>query len=357
MFSENDPFQEESRPQDPQATTPLPSLEDKLPTRKKEVLLAVGILVFCMLTAIGNWVYGIRAKPASPKSESSFAKNLFQEEVDLGIILVEGTIMHSSGSGGFGGGNNGSSDRLIAAIRQAEKDKVKGILFKINSPGGTAAASQAVYHEIQRVRKESNIKVVAAMGDVAASGGYYIACAADKIYANPATLTGSIGVISQFTKVQGLFEKLGLEATVIKSGAYKDMGSPFRETTVQEKDILQAIIDDTYLDFIQSVAAGRNLDLEVVRKLADGRIYTGNQALKHKMVDALGDYQTAMEALKKITKSDKSAKIKNYSKANIEDIFGMLGTKVENLSPTASLEHLAYSELRQLNKIPLMLYY
>jgi len=325
---------------------------------RQQTLLAGGLLALCLLTAVGNWVYGVRQKPVSDtQSSKSIAASLFQSEPELGIILVEGTIMHQSASGGFGGSNNGSSDRIIAAIRQAEKDGVKGLLFKINSPGGTASASQAVYQEILRARKESKLKVVAAMGDVAASGGYYIASAADKVYANPATLTGSIGVIAQFTKVQGLFDKVGLETTVIKSGAYKDIGSPYRPTTEAERQILQDLIEDTYQDFLTAVSEGRKLPLETVKKLADGRIYTGNQAHQHKLVDELGDYQRALLDLQNMTQTGKSPVIKNYSKPGIEDFVNMLGTNIRSLSPSASLEQLTYSELRYLNKIPLTLYY
>lgn len=326
---------------------------------RRQNLIAAALLSLCLLTGVGNWVVGVRDKaPAeTSRSSSSLTSNLFQEKPELGIILVEGTIMHEASSSGFGGGSNGSSDKIIAAIRQAEADGVKGLLFKINSPGGTASASQAVYKEMQRVRKESKIKIVAAMGDVAASGGYYIASAADKIYANPATLTGSIGVIAQFTKIQGLFDKVGLETTVIKSGAYKDIGSPYRDTSAAEREILQKLIDDTYQDFLKAVSEGRKMPLEQVRKLADGRIYTGNQAHQHKLLDALGSYQDALSDLQTMTQTGKKPKIKEYSKASFEDVFSMLGTQIRGLSPTAALEQITFSELRHLNKVPLTLYY
>jgi protease-4 len=195
------------------------------------------------------------------------------------------------------------------------------------------------------------------MGDVAASGGYYIAAACDKIYANPATLTGSIGVIAQFTKVGGLFEKVGLETTVIKSGKFKDIGSPYRDITAEERALLQNLIDDTYKDFLQAVSQGRKMPVAEVRKLADGRIYTGNQAHKLKLVDALGDYNVALAELKRMTQVDADAEPKDYTKPGIEDVFGMIGAKVESLSPTASIEALALADLKHLNKIPLMLYY
>lgn len=340
-------MQEQTPPHDPAAP------------HKKSQALALGLLTFCVLAALGNLAYGIRPKAHPPQEAASAShfSEIFQEKAEMAVIVVEGTIVHdASGGGGLTGPNNGSADRIVKAIRDAEKDGVKGILFKINSPGGSAAASQSVYHEIQRVRKKG-IKVYAAMGDVAASGGYYIACAAEKIYANSATLTGSIGVIAQFTKVKGLFEKVGLETTVIKSGEFKDIGSPFRDTTAAERDLLQKLIDDTYQDFLQAVADGRQMPVAEVRKLADGRIYTGNQALKHKMLDKLGDYNQALADLKTASQVSQDASVKNYSQPGFGDFFSMISSQVGHLSPTAALESLTYTDLRHLNKIPLMLYY
>ncbi len=319
-------------------------------TNKTQMAIAAALIVLCTITALGSWQ---RSPEPTKTAGSEFSSSLFQVEPDLGIIQVEGTIMYSAGSG-FGGGG-ASAERIVSAIRRAEKDGVKGLLLKINSPGGTASASQAIFQEILRVRKESKMKVVAAMGDVAASGGYYIACAADKIYANPATITGSIGVISQSTKIQGLYDKVGLEAEVIKSGKHKDIGSPYRDMTPEERQILQNLIDDTYEDFLSAVALGRGMTLEVLRPLADGRIYTGNQAKAQKMVDELGGYTVAMAELKKMTNQKEDAEVKDYSKPGIEDVWSMLGATAQSFSPTAQMQQLAHQQLH-MNKIPLMLY-
>lgn len=337
-----------------QAENPLP--EGPAPG-KRENLIAGGLLLLCLLSALGTWFYGIRPKDQPPQEHTTLGSKLFSGQPEIGVIVVEGTIMHKAESGGFGPSQGASADRMVEMIRQAEKDGVKGLLLKINSPGGTAAASQSVYSELQRLRKQSKVRIVAAMGDVAASGGYYIASAADKVFANPATLTGSIGVIAQFTQVQGLFSKLGLSTTVIKSGKYKDIGSPYRATTPDERALFQRLINDTYEDFLQAVSKGRHLPVEQVRKLADGRIYTGNQAYKLKLVDGLGDYNVALADLEKMLQLGEDAKVKDYSKPGLENILSMIGSKVDSLSPTASLEHLAYADLRHLNKIPLMLYY
>lgn len=334
-----------------------PFSESPAPDRRQDKKIALALLLFCFLTAVGNWVFGVKnaLKQSDQASSQNLSSHLLAEKVDLGIISVEGTILHQA-EPGLGGSNVASGEKLVQALLQAEKDGVKGLLIKINSPGGTAAAAQSVYQHIQALKKRSKIKVIASMGDVAASGGYYIACAADQIFANPATLTGSIGVIAQFTKLQGLYEKVGLSTTVIKSGKHKDIGSPFRPTTPEETRILQAMIDDTYQDFIQAVAQGRKLSEKRVRELADGRIYTGNQALKYQLVDRLGDYQVALEQLKKLSQTGPQARIKNYSKPSFSEILEMFSARFSR-SPLHSLEQLTQNQLHHLNKVPLMLYY
>jgi protease-4 len=179
-------------------------------------------------------------------------------------------------------------------LEKAEADGfVKAVVLRIESPGGSAAASQEIANEIRRFREETGKPVVVSMGDVAASGGYYISVYADRIVANPATLTGSIGVISQLIYIEGLLEKLGLEMETIKAGEHKDMG--IRPLTDEEREILQAITDDLYEQFIDTVAEGRNLPLETVRELATGQPYTGNQALELGLVDELGGRERAIE--------------------------------------------------------------
>jgi protease-4 len=177
--------------------------------------------------------------------------------------------------------------------RAASDANVKAIVLRVESPGGSAAASQEIARDIKRFKEETGKIVVVSMGDTAASGGYYISVYADNIVANPSTLTGSIGVISQFYYIDGLLEKLGLEMEVIKAGEYKDMGlQPLSE---EERQIMQAIIDDMYEDFVGAVAEGRGLDNNRVRELATGQPYTGNQALELGLVDELGGLEEAIE--------------------------------------------------------------
>jgi protease-4 len=198
----------------------------------------------------------------------------------VGIIEVTGIIY--------------DSDDIIHQIKEfRENESIRAILLRINSPGGTVGPAQEIYREIQKTVQTK--KVVASMGTMAASGGYYIAAAADGIMANPGTITGSIGVVMSYTNYRELFEKIGLSAVVIKSGEFKDMGSPIREMTESEEGILQSFVDGTRQQFVEAVADGRDLPLDKVSALADGRIYTGEEAMDHGLVDRLGNLEDAIE--------------------------------------------------------------
>ena len=173
-----------------------------------------------------------------------------------------------------------------------ERDDVKAVIIRINSPGGGVGPSQEIHSEIKRLRETK--KVVASMGAVAASGGYYIAAAADKIVANPGTITGSIGVIIEFVNVEDLLKKIGLKGYTIKSGRFKDIGSPIKEMEPEEKELLQEVVNDVYGQFVEAVSSGRNIPREEVEKIADGRILSGAQAKKAGLVDSLGTLQDAI---------------------------------------------------------------
>lgn len=178
---------------------------------------------------------------------------------------------------------------------------VKAIVLRIDSPGGGVAASQEIYNAVKRVRAEKQKTVVASMGTVAASGGYYIAVASDRILANPGTLTGSIGVIMQLANFEELMEKIGVKNFVIKSGRYKDVGSPFRMMGEEDRKLLQSVMDDAHRQFIEAVAEGRALDVADVEALADGRVLTGQQAKDVLLVDDLGDLKDAVNLAAKMT--------------------------------------------------------
>jgi len=192
---------------------------------------------------------------------------------------------------------------LLARVREelekaAEDDRVRALVLRINSPGGTVTASDIVYHEITRFKARRKIPVVAAILDVGASGGYYVALAADHIVAHPTTVTGSIGVLMLTVNSGGLLEKIGVTTTYIKSGQYKDMGNPFRGLTTEEQAIFQEVIDRLYGRFVTLVAKERRLDESKVRALADGRIYTAEEALSFGLVDRIGYLEDAIALAK-----------------------------------------------------------
>lgn len=185
------------------------------------------------------------------------------------------------------------SRSVIDRIIKFKKDKtVKAIVLRIETPGGAVGPSQEIYRE---VRKAGQVKkVVASMGAVAASGGYYVSSAAHKIFANPGTITGSIGVVAEFSNIEEILKKVGLKTVTIKSGDFKDIGSPLREMTSEEHQLIKGIIDGVHKQFIRAVAEGRNLPIEAVEKIADGRILTGEQAKELGLIDQLGNLQDAI---------------------------------------------------------------
>jgi len=188
-----------------------------------------------------------------------------------------------------------SSEGVLERLYKCrDNDSIKAIVLRISSPGGGVAPVQEIYRELTRSKKA----IVVSMGSSAASGGYYIACAADRIFANPGTLTGSIGVIMQFRRVDGLMEKIGVQQEVVKSGSYKDAGSMYRGFTPEEKELFQETIDDVYEQFLDAIVEGRQhtgLTKEQLEKIADGRIMSGRQALEEKLVDELGDLSDAID--------------------------------------------------------------
>lgn len=199
----------------------------------------------------------------------------------IAVIRVEGVIL--------------DAQQTVGELKRfGESQSVKAIVLRIDSPGGGVVPSQEIYDAVKRVRNKNNKAVIASMGTVAASGGYYIAAATDRIIANPGTLTGSIGVIMELANLEGLLKKIGVESVVVKSGAHKDLGSPFRKMNEEDRHILQSVMDDVHNQFIEAVAEGRSLDVKDVRPLADGRIFTGRQAKDIKLVDELGNLDDAI---------------------------------------------------------------
>ena len=185
-----------------------------------------------------------------------------------------------------------SRDTVRALDRLAKNEGIRAVVLRVDSPGGGVAPSQEIYDAVVRVREKK--PVVASLGNLAASGGYYIASACDPIVANPGTLTGSIGVIMQTANLSELLKKLGFQGIVVKAGKFKDIGSPLRDMTEEERRLLEGLLDNVHGQFIGAVAKGRKLTVEEVRPLSDGRIYSGEQALKLHLVDQLGGLRDAV---------------------------------------------------------------
>ncbi|MBW2264189.1 MAG: signal peptide peptidase SppA [Deltaproteobacteria bacterium] len=222
----------------------------------------------------------------------------------------------------------GGADAVVRKIRGYRKnERVKAIVLRINSPGGTVAASQEILSEIKQAKKDGK-KVVVSMADLAASGGYYIACHADEIYADPGTITGSIGVYMGAINATKLAKKIGVKVDVIKSGEHKDIMSPWRDMTDQERDLIQEAVMDVYEQFVSEVASGRNMKAEKVRPLADGRIYTGRQAKKVGLVDKMGGLHDAIRAAAKLAGIEGEPAI-------IKDYDGFWGEMLSSMEPTA----------------------
>lgn len=216
------------------------------------------------------------------------------------VVKLSGMLVDSDKEQFLSSMNTVSSAKK--ALHKAIKNEhIKGILLRIDSPGGTVASSQEIYDLVLAVRKMGK-PVVASMSDLAASGGYYVACACDRIVAEPGTITGSIGVIMNLFNLQGIEQKLGIQPEVIKSGLFKDIGSPNRPITTAEKQILDALIQDAYDQFVDAVATGRKMDRAAVLKIADGRIYSGRQAKKLGLIDELGGYDQAVLDLQQLAK-------------------------------------------------------
>ena len=233
-------------------------------------------LLTFFLVVIGLVVVSIAVRAFLPE-------NIGAKDNQIAIVEVQGMILNS--------------EDIVRQLSMYRRDEnIKGIVLRIDSPGGAVAPSQEIYNEVLKI-KESDKKVFASLGSIAASGGYYIASPADLVVANPGTLTGSIGVIMAFSNIEELMQKIGLRPEVIKSGEFKDAGSPVRPMSKTERAILQSVVDDVHEQFMEAVSKGRNLSKQEVKKIADGRVFTGRQALKLKMVDRLGGLEDTIELL------------------------------------------------------------
>lgn len=240
----------------------------------------------------------------------------------IAIIYVDGVIAGGRGQVGLFT-ESGGADGLIRQLHSARDDaSVKAIVLRINSPGGTVPGSQEVGEELKKLRAAGK-PVITSMADMAASGGYWLAACTDKIYANPSTITGSLGVYMPYSNWEELYKKIGVRQEKIKSGPHKDILSPDRQLTTEERAIIQVMVDDMYNQFVEVIAEGRHMDPERVRQLADGRIYTGRQAKELGLVDEMGNMYDAIDGAATMVGIQGNHEVIELGKKNtLEALFG-----------------------------------
>lgn len=250
---------------------------------------------------------------------------------NIGVVKISGAIMESQ--------------RVLKDLKEMEEDSsVKALILRINSPGGAVGPSQEIYDAVKRVRKTK--PVVASFESVAASGGFYIAVAAEKIISNPGTLTGSIGVIMDFANLGELYKWAKIERYNLKSGKFKDAGNESRPMTAEERELMQGLIDNVYQQFLKAVAEGRKLPIEKVRPYADGRVLSGEQAFQLGFVDKLGGLDTAIDAVKEIIKMDSKQKVNLvYPEPKRKSLMEVLGQGAAEGFARGVLESLGLSSL------------
>lgn len=263
------------------------------------LLISAASLIFCLAFTSGCSFISISLLPSIEPLRETTVSGSGKEKIL--IIDISGIISEERQRGLVGVSEDPDMvARIKEELKMATRDKhVKAIILRINSPGGTVTASDMIYHEIEQFKKNTAIKVVACIMDLGASGGYYVAASADRIIAHPTTVTGSIGVIMLNLSVEGLLQKIGITDTSIKTGEYKDMGSPLKTMTEEERRIFQGIMDSLYERFLTAITENRKeLPLEKLRSLADGRIYTAQQALENGLIDQIGYLDEAISLAK-----------------------------------------------------------
>lgn len=271
------------------------------------------------------------------------------------VINVDGVI--SGNSSIYGGGYNHYD--TLRAIDEAMEDKtIKGIILSVDSPGGTVYHSAELWNKIMELKEKTDIKIYTSMGTVAASGGYYVAAPSDKIFASEETVTGSIGVIADYVNYSGLEEKFGIKHNVIKSASHKDIGSPSRDMTDEEKAILQETVMESYEKFLDVVSTGRNIQKDKLRVIADGRTYSGTQGVKNKLVDEIGYFDDVVEAMTKDLKL-KNPEVFEKTNNNADYFSSLFGFNLQSLIKGNKSELDVLNEIKNIygvNNSPNILY-
>jgi len=299
--------------------------------RKRWIALAVAIALF-IISSLVSVISSLVTKDAGKWSEEWLAlmDQSFSEEVlkdgdpskKIVVLEVNGVIQDTDEASSLFSTEGYNHRNFLQMIEQAKNDDtVKAIVLRVNSPGGGVVESAEIHDQLIKLKKETKKPIYVSMGSMAASGGYYISTAADKIFASPDTLTGSLGVIMQSLNYEGLAKKYGVEMVTIKSGPYKDIMNPARKMTEEERNILQSLIQNAYDGFVKVISEGRHLPESEVRKIADGRIYDGRQAKQLKLIDEFGYLDDTIAAMKKEHRLGKAQVVKYTSDFGFGSLF------------------------------------
>lgn len=306
--------------------------------RHKGKIIILSILFFFVFLPLWGFFSFLGAVGEEVKKQEQMEAVISGSGEDkIAVVNIDGVIVEKDPPYTFGLPDSSTSSRKIKKVLNEIKadDKVKGVLLYVNSPGGSAAASEEIYRDILSFKKSSNKPVYAYFSDIAASGGLYVAMASDKIYANPSTITGSIGVIISYLNFSELASKYGVRNIVYKSGELKDILSEFREPTPQEQQIMQGLVNDTYLNFVSVVREGRKLPEDRVRELADGRVFSAKGAKEAKLIDEIGTFNDSVDSMMK-SLNIQDASVIEYGKPDFfETLLGTMSQKFNvNLIPT-----------------------
>ncbi|MHC5191514.1 MAG: signal peptide peptidase SppA [Planctomycetota bacterium] len=294
------------------------------------------------ISGCGTGAFEIRMIPADQELKETQIdkdKGMFVSD-KIVVIDIDGIMLNRQQSGWMQSGDNPVSSFLEKLDKAAADDTVKAVVLRLNTPGGSVAAADMMYHSLTEFKRKKKVPVVACMMDVAASGGYYLACGADGIIAQPSCITGSIGTIMQTISVAGTMEKIGVTAVAVKSGNMKDMASPLHELSDEEQVILQKIIDGFYEQFLGVVEKGRpKLDKDKLRELADGRVFTAQQAHEEGLVDRIGYADDAIAWAKKMADVKKSkVVIYHRPQATMPNVYGSAMSQTSGTGPLVNID-------------------
>ncbi|MGG3572734.1 signal peptide peptidase SppA [Bacillus gobiensis] len=296
--------------------------------------IALGVFLISAMMSLFMAIFEFSSSDLAADLGNEYTENVIEEgavDSKIAVLEVNGTIQDTGSDGGGLLDSSGYNHRgFLKKLDQAKEDSsIKGILLRVNSPGGGVVESAELHKKLEEIKAETKKPIYVSMGTMAASGGYYISTSADKIFAAPDTMTGSLGVIMQGTNYAELADRFGIKFDTVKSGEYKDIMSPSKEMTKGDREILQKIVNNAYEGFVDVIENGRNLPEDQVKKIADGRIYDGRQAKDLNLVDELGYYEDAIAAMKKDNKNLKGASIVGYEEnASWQSLLSMSASKV-----------------------------